>query len=143
MTIVRNATIITIPADKFVLVVEDNAERIEWFETALKGTMYHIRTNTQHALEFFSERVPPDVVFLDHDAVPFFVALNDPDHEDKTFFRVAQRLARDNFSGLVVIHSGNPVGAKRMADTISERADATVVIAPFGSFKIERTCVRD
>jgi CheY-like chemotaxis protein len=142
MTIIRNTAIITIPADKLVLIVEDNVERIEWFEKTFRGTRYQICTSPLHALRFLDQWMP-DVVFLDHDAVPIFVAISDPDHADKTFFRVAQRLARDGFGGLVVIHSGNPVGAKRMADTISERSDANVVIAPFGSFKIERTCVRD
>lgn len=135
-------TIINIPVDKSVLIVEDNEERLNWFREIFNGMRYHTCMSSQDALDFLEYRTP-DVVFLDHDAVPIFVSLSNPNYEDKTFFRVAQRLAKNNFNGFVIVHSGNPVGAKRMADLISDRSEARVVIAPFGTFKIARTCVRD
>lgn len=135
-------TVFGIPEDKLVLVVEDNEERIEWFKAALSGIRYQICMTPYDALAYL-DFLKPDVVFLDHDAVPRFVHPTDPDFSDMTFFRVAQRLARDNFNGLVVIHSGNPVGAKRMSYLLLDRSEAKVVISPFGSFKIAKTCVRD
>ena len=133
---------ITIPADKGILIVEDNEERLEWFRTVLSGMRYQICTSPQEALTWLNSWTP-DVVFLDHDCVQRFVDPSDPDFNNLTFFRVAQQLVKDNFDGLVIVHSGNPVGAKRMADLISDRSEAKVVIAPFGTFKIEKTCVRD
>lgn len=133
-------TVFGIPENKFVLIVEDNEERIEWFKNALSGMRYQICMTPYDALAWLDSSTP-DVVFLDHDAVPMFVQPEDPDFSDLSFYRVAQRLARDNFSGLVVIHSGNPVGALRMANLISEKNCAKVLKAPFGSFKIAKVYV--
>jgi hypothetical protein len=135
-------TIITIPADKSVLIVEDNEIRLNWFREKLAGMKYTTCSTPQKALNVLGVH-RFDVVFLDHDAVPLFVDPSDPNHDDKTFFRVAQLLARNGFDGTVVIHSGNPVGAERMAHLLEDRGNIHVVIAPFGSFDITVTCVRD
>ena len=133
---------ISIPSNHVVLIVEDNEERLERFRAAFHGMRYQVCVSPQEALDFLKDETP-NAVFLDHDCVPRFVDSADPDYDTMTFFRVAQQLVKNSYNGLVIVHSGNPVGAKRMADLLSDRSEANVVIAPFGSLKIVRTSARD
>ena len=133
--------VVTIPADKSILIVEDNEERLKWFREKLAGMEFTICTTPEAALEVLSV-YRFNIVFLDHDCVPRFVDPSEIDFESLTFWRVAQRLAV-NFDGNVIIHSGNPIGAKRMEKLLQDRSNARVTVAPFGNFDIVKTCVRD
>jgi hypothetical protein len=108
-----------------VFLVEDSAERIKWFNQKVQRMTVACRPDW--ALEELNHGAPFDIVFLDHDA-----QWNDA---TKTFMSVALRLAELEFSGTVVIHSMNPVGAKRMAHVLGRHA--TVQVMPFGTFEIE------
>lgn len=128
--------IITIPKYYTVLIVEDNLTRIEWFRDRLRNMDVTVCTTVIEALAAIADR-EFDIVFLDHDAVPAFVMLGDPDHDQKTFYRVAEGLARQEYAGVVVIHSGNPVGAQRMGYLLGR--SATIDITPFGMFDIQQS----
>lgn len=126
-------TTIKIPSDYRCLVVEDSEARNEIFRRWLPEAV--IATNPADALDHLkSDRF--DVVFLDHDYHGLmFVDKSDPEYLNRTFWAVAQKLHRIGFIGQVIVHSGNPIGAKRMADLLSESAD--VFVSPFGSFTVE------
>lgn len=125
--------VITISKDKTILIVEDNNIRIEWFEKRLEGMKFVVCVTPQMALTVLKNH-DFDIVFLDHDAVPVFIPDDHPDHKLLTFFRVAQLLKRIDYKGVVVIHSQNPVGAKRMQ---RELEDQEVYVLPFGHFELK------
>jgi hypothetical protein len=125
-------TKITIPSDYRCLVVEDSEVRNEWFAYKMPNCV--IATNPLDALRELNEH-EFDIVFLDHDCHgKFFVDPTDPEFLNRTFWRAAQKLHRDEFKGEIVIHSGNPVGAKRMFDLLKNKCHPFV--APFGSFDV-------
>jgi NAD+-processing family protein with receiver domain len=121
------------------LVVEDNDIRNDWFARVLPN--FDIARTADEALVFLGAQIqhPYDMVFLDHDCIHGFVDPTDPDFLNKTFWRVAQALHRTEYPTTVVIHSGNPVGAARMAALIKS-VNPHVYVMPFGSFdvRIER-----
>ena len=131
---------INIPCEKTVLVVEDNHDRNEWFREHLGGLRFTIAASPQRAENVLGAH-RFDIVFLDHDAVPVFVDPTDPDFQSKTFFRIAEILAKTHYDGIVVIHSQNPVGAQRMKYMLGR--DATVHVMPFGTFDVTVGCQRD
>jgi CheY-like chemotaxis protein len=126
-------TIITIPKNLSVLIVEDSDERIGWFRNKLSGMDVTVCMTPDKALNVLGTH-RFDLIFLDHDAVPVFVDESDPDHRDKTFWRVAELLERTEFSGDVVIHSANPHGAERMRRILARHAH--VQKHTFGTFEI-------
>lgn len=124
--------VVTIPHDKTILIVEDNEIRIEWFKKRLEGAKFVICMTPQKALNVLGVH-SFDIVFLDHDAVPVFVPDDHRDNDQLTFFRVAKLLKRVEYKGIVIIHSQNPVGAKRMQQELSEQQ---VYVMPFGQFEL-------
>jgi CheY-like chemotaxis protein len=117
-----------------ILIVEDQEERIHWFRKKLAGLDVTVAMSPQRALNLLGVH-KFDVVFLDHDAVPEIIKEDDPDHDNKTFFRVAQLLAKQEFSGGVLIHSFNIDGARRMEHLLGRHAK--VIRIPFGMFNLE------
>lgn len=127
-------TVIRLKRHTPVLVVEDNPERIHWFKKKM------VQANVTYALTpAKAENVLGahrfDVVFLDHDAVPEFVERSDPNYLNKTFYNVATMLERQKWGGTVIIHSHNPVGARRMEHALARHAHVQII--PFGMFDIE------
>lgn len=140
-------TIIKVKNNVRALVVEDAEFRHDWFRKKLPGCIIASEPEDAIARFIIAENLLPfDIVFLDHDlrvdlaGNRFMVSAEDPDYEKDTYWRVAQLLKGQNFKGTVIIHSGNPVGAKRMADLLS---DLDVYILPFGSFDIQRQGVKE
>jgi NAD+-processing family protein with receiver domain len=129
-----NIATIQIPSHARCLIVEDAEVRLDWFLAKLPSSMTAV--TPQEAIMILDISQDFDVVFLDHDcAGSYFVDPADPEFLNKSFWRVAQYLHRTEFKGLVVIHSGNPVGAKRMEALLS--SVCKVAVLPFGSFDIE------
>jgi CheY-like chemotaxis protein len=124
---------ITIPEHKTVLVAEDDKNRIEWFEKKLHGTKFVICQTPRQALDVLKTQ-SFDVVFLDHDAVSLFVQEYHPQYSELTFFPVARQLSRIEYKGTIVIHSQNPVGARRMK---LELDGQNVHVMPFGQFDLK------
>lgn len=86
--------------------------------------------------EFELEHEQFGMVFLDHDCVNRFVDASDFQYNVLTFWETAQRLFDMQFKGVIVIHSGNPVGAARMAAMLREMSD-TVFVFPYGTFDVK------
>jgi CheY-like chemotaxis protein len=113
--------IITIPKDARVLVVEDSAIRINWFREHLDT--FDLAVDPKQGLDLLETSCPYDIVFLDHDA--------SWDEFDLTFMPVAERLKELNYQGELIIHTYNPVGAKRMQRLLRHGA-----WMPYGTFDI-------
>lgn len=111
--------------DSRTLILEDDTwERIEWFRARLpRATMVR---NPQMALLAFLAG-DWDYVFLDHD-VPCPVGGDG--------LLVARFLAKQNFSGRVIVHSANAPRALLMGQ-ILWRAGIVTAVSEFGDFSIE------
>lgn len=98
-----------VQTDARVFVLDDTEERLEWFRKHLPG----VRTakTAKAALEILSAE-SFDLVFLDHDLS--FMDAGFPDRQFDNGKEVARFLAIKKFSGKVVIHSKNDVGAEAM-----------------------------
>lgn len=132
--------IINIPAGTKVLVVEDNEIRNKWFRSHVPSVDIKI-AETVRIAQLYLERNEFDMVFLDHDAVPGFVdpltnGKPNPHYSELTFWKIAEELTSMNFPGVIVVHSGNPSGAGRMAAMLRRRQDGSTFVYPFGSFDI-------
>ncbi len=125
-------TMLRIPKNRSVLVVDDNEDRLRWFRNEYPGVKC---AETPAIAKLYLDRLLFDIVFLDHDCVPNFVDPQDPDFESKTFWSVAQKLM--DSTAVVVIHSGNPAGAQRMAALLRTRQLGETFIYPIGTFKIK------
>jgi hypothetical protein len=125
-------TIIKIPEHTSVLVVDDNEDRLRWFKIKYPEVKL---AETPMIARILLGRANFSLVFLDHDCVPGFVDPQDPDFETKTFWSVAQKLM--DSTAVVVVHSGNPAGARRMAALLRERPFGETFVYPIGTFEIE------
>ncbi|MGH2506548.1 MAG: cyclic-phosphate processing receiver domain-containing protein [Ktedonobacteraceae bacterium] len=119
--------IFTIESSHKVLILEDDGwERIPWFRKKLpQATMVR---NPLQAIEALRARCF-EVVFLDFDV---------PCPENRTGLHVAAFLAEMNFSGRVVVHSANPMGAFLMAKTLRV-AGVVTAVSEFGTFGINES----
>jgi CheY-like chemotaxis protein len=131
--IMKIKTTIKIPKRYSVLVVEDNPIRHDWFR--MKLPYCEISETTKDAIAALTYFDKFDVIFLDHDTVHRFVDPSEPDFLDLTFWKVAQYLHRTEYKAQIIIHSGNPVGAGRMAALLGPEAKVTIL--PYGTFDIE------
>lgn len=137
-------TVIKLSPNVTCLVVEDSEERNKWFLANLPHL--DIAETPKVALAMLALH-SYDLIFLDHDCRTengqrSFVDPEDPDFLRDTFWSVAESLAENPGPAYdapqIVIHSGNPVGAGRMAALLrSNDRYRHVYVMPFGSFKIE------
>jgi len=112
---------IRVPCDARVLVLDDNADRLQWFRDRLP-TVDCVEAS-DHAIAAISIADPPyDVIFLDHDLGKI-----------DTGMEVASHLASSGYMGdSVVIHSWNPDGARNMKNELEN-----AVVVPYGQFEIK------
>ncbi len=122
-----------------VLIVEDNQERIEWFQEKLGDKIVCLTDKPEEAIERLHTDCDPntlDALFLDFD-LGHTEVMNDPEHPVQTtsapivedlMFHHAVRLWDRN----VVIHSQNRPGAAWIKARLTRAA-----VAPFGSFDIK------
>lgn len=125
-------TVISIPEHSLVLAVDDNENRLKWFKNRYPEIKL---AETPAIAKLYLERNEFGIVFLDHDCVPGFVDSQDPDFQTKTFWSVAKKLMSS--TAVVVIHSGNPAGAQRMARLLETRPFGVTFVYPIGTFEIE------
>ena len=129
-----NRSIIRLPEHTKCLAIDDNGLRLEWFIAKIPNCETAI--SPQEAVEILDTSKKFEIIFLDHDCDgKNFVDPTDPEFLNKSFWRVAMWLRRTKYDGIVIVHSGNPVGAARMAAEIGKTA--TVHVMPFGTFDIE------
>lgn len=102
-----------------VLVVEDDEVRCAWFREKLEGRTLDVTCDVPTAVAWLAER-EYEAILLDHDLADEHYFSDTPDDE-RTGYAVARWLAdhpdaqRD---ALIVIHSLNYTGARRMLDAL-------------------------
>jgi NAD+-processing family protein with receiver domain len=120
---------VTVPKGSVVFILEDDPNRIHWFERAFKGQVGTIEAmNPEDALYLLKDLniETIDLFFFDHDlGGPFKPPFS---------IDVAKYLAEtDPYIGnRVIIHSLNPGGAENLKEVMSGAK-----VLPFGTFEIE------
>ena len=103
-----------------VFILEDNENRMNLFNRIMRmkypdATVYHAETVAQ-AADILEKEQPFDYLFLDHDLGGMeFVDSS----EEETGYHVVQFIVKNGIKyNNAIIHSANPVGARRMADDL-------------------------
>jgi hypothetical protein len=112
-----------------VFVLDDSDERIVWFKKRIPWAIF-AKTSTE-ALEILRNG-QFKIVFLDHDLS--FMDAGFPNRQHRNGKEVARFLLIWKFSGIVVIHSLNPDGARAMKTYLTNAQ-----LTPFGTFDVEVT----
>jgi CheY-like chemotaxis protein len=102
-----------------VLIVEDNEARCAWFRERLKDRQLDVTCDVRTAIEWLVER-DYEAILLDHDLTYEHYLTDEPDDE-RTGYAVARWLADNPTShrnALIVIHSLNYTGARRMLELL-------------------------
>jgi CheY-like chemotaxis protein len=108
-------------AGRRVLVVEDDEARCAWFRERLAGRRLDVTCDVSEAIAWLAER-DYEAIMLDHDLADEHYFSNATDDE-RTGYAVARWLAdhptaqRD---ALIVIHSLNYTGARRMLEALRD-----------------------
>ena len=115
-----------------VFVLEDDPVRIELFRNASIEHDLTVATTLSRPDGAFAQWNPPyDLVYLDHDLGGQQMVDSDEEETGAAFTRWLP------FAGehqpLIMIHSFNPVGAQRMAQTLRDKEYTRVGVWPFGS----------
>lgn len=129
-------TVISIPANSKIFILEDNQERRDFFWKHLNE--HHrlvFAADADTAIKYLANaKQPYDVMFLDHDltyAEQSFTSI--PTHSN-TGSAVAKSIVENGWLAKhVIIHSWNPVGAQNMAKVLGP----SVLVIPFGSFSLQ------
>ena len=116
-----------------ILIVEDDEARCAWFRERLSGSHLDVTCDVVTAVRWLAER-DYRAVLLDHDLTEEHYFSNEPDDE-RTGYAVARWLA-DNPTAqrdaLILIHSLNYAGARRMLDVLrASGRDAEHVPFPY------------
>jgi CheY-like chemotaxis protein len=110
-----------------ILIVEDNEDRIKWFETEFKGIAALTVVKTAEKGKYYVNLQKWDVIFLDHD-LGDRVYVNSED--ENTGYQVAKEIVKSiNKDTPIVVHSYNPAGVKNIMGILKHAA-----AIPFGLF---------
>ncbi|MDQ3802995.1 MAG: hypothetical protein M3416_03965 [Acidobacteriota bacterium] len=104
-----------------VLIVEDDEARCAWFRERLAGRRLDVTCDTKTAVGWLARRHYA-AILLDHDLAPDHYFTDRPDDE-QTGYAVARWLAENpsrQRDALIVIHSLNYPGARRMLDLLRD-----------------------
>jgi len=104
-----------------VFVLEDDQERQDWFLKRFFGHTVDIAVSVAEGLTLLKTN-RYDTIFLDHDLEFHHYGSNERDDET-TGYAVAGYLAqnpRKQPNALVVVHSMNPSGSRRMLDVLRD-----------------------
>ena len=104
---------------KRVLIVEDDEARCAWFRGRLAGSRLDVTCDVRQAVRWLAEH-DYRAVLLDHDLSDEHYFSNEPDDE-RTGYAVARWLAENPTAqrdALILVHSLNYVGARRMVDVL-------------------------
>ncbi|HKS28247.1 MAG TPA: cyclic-phosphate processing receiver domain-containing protein [Pyrinomonadaceae bacterium] len=116
-----------------ILIVEDDAERCDWFNRKFSGRVLDVTCDVSEAISWLTER-DYSLILLDHDLAEEHYVSNEPDDE-RTGYAVALWLSQHPDSqrdATILIHSLNYVGAQRMlAALLDAGRDAEHVPFPY------------
>jgi CheY-like chemotaxis protein len=104
-----------------VLIVEDDEARCAWFRERLAGSVLDVTCDVGVAVGWLAER-DYNAVLLDHDLADEHYFSSEPDDE-RTGYAVARWLAENPTAqrdALILVHSLNYVGARRMVDVLRD-----------------------
>jgi hypothetical protein len=121
-------TVIRLPADAQVFILEDSGTRLKWFFERLNTLSVQYSSSVEDALSKLIHLDREAFVFLDHDLCWRDAA----GHKPGSGVRVAHFLAKNGLAGRIVIHSVNEEGSAEMKKWLPKAA-----IHPFGTFEIE------
>ncbi len=108
-----------------ILILEDNDERIKWFESEIPHTLNIVKTAVE-AIELLKTNVY-DIIFLDHDLGNQAYVPSGPG----TGYEVAEFITgMENCTAQIIIHSWNSVGAENIQKLLPSAKRL-----PFGTFK--------
>lgn len=118
-------TILRVPCNAAVFILEDSGTRLQWFFERLSNARYS--STVEDALPMLSLMGDDAVLFLDHDLHWHDAAGFKPG----SGVRVAHYLSRSGFHGRVVVYSVNESGAAEMKRWLPHAE-----LHPFGTFEI-------
>jgi hypothetical protein len=121
-------TVIRLPANATIFVLEDSPTRLEWFYERLGRVNVRYSSTVEDALEKLTDLDREAFLFLDHD-------LNWMDaggRKPGSGVRVAHFVSKNGFAGRIVIHSVNEEGASEMKKWLPKAE-----VHPFGTFEID------
>ncbi len=104
-----------------ILIVEDDDARCAWFRARLGGSELDVTCDVRQAVLWLAER-DYRAVLLDHDLSEEHYFSSEPDDE-RTGYAVARWLAEHPTSqrdALILVHSLNYTGARRMVDVLRD-----------------------
>ncbi|HEY0170107.1 MAG TPA: cyclic-phosphate processing receiver domain-containing protein [Pyrinomonadaceae bacterium] len=104
-----------------ILIVEDDEARCAWFRARLEGSELDVTCDVRQAVAWLAER-DYRAVLLDHDLSEEHYFSSEPDDE-RTGYAVARWLAENPTAqrdALIVVHSLNYTGARRMVEVLRD-----------------------
>lgn len=104
-----------------ILIVEDDETRCEWFHQKFAAHTHDVTCDVKQAIEWLEGR-EYTAILLDHDLADEHYLSEEPDDE-RTGYAVAAWLAAHpdrQRDALIVIHSLNYAGARRMLDILQD-----------------------
>ena len=104
-----------------ILIVEDDEARCAWFRERLAGSQLDVTCDVRQAVLWLAER-DYRAVLLDHDLADehYFSDVSD---DERTGYAVARWLAENptrQRDALIVVHSLNYTGARRMVEVLRD-----------------------
>lgn len=108
-----------------ILLLDDNAHRIAFFQNGMKPHKVTVCRHARAAIKALKDR-PFDIIFLDHDLED---EPADPDSEN-CGSEVARFIAEHEIAGRIILHTENRVGREAM-----EAILATCEVIPYSRLK--------
>jgi CheY-like chemotaxis protein len=113
----------------YILIVEDNTERIKWFEKEFSDHNLIIVKDSEKGKHYVRMK-KFDVIFLDHDLGGRTMVVSE---DENTGYQVAKILPGTvNKNTSVIVHSHNPVGADNIVNCLKKFTKVYKI--PFGLF---------
>lgn len=113
-----------------IFVLEDDPNRIRQFRQAAIGAELTLCSTVADAITAFDRGGPYDLICLDHDLGGETYVPSDNDNTGYTFALWLSQFKLQPTASVIVIHSYNGGGARRMMDVLTP--NATVYYEPFG-----------
>mgnify|MGYP001077491652 CR=1 FL=1 len=116
-----------------ILVLEDGKRRTAWFKEHFINDEITIVSSVEKAKRYLIEETP-EMIFLDHDLDDrIFV----DSKEENTGYQLAKFIKKSKkIYNCIIIHSMNPVGARKMKQVLLEgKSASTINVIPFHLMK--------